>query len=82
VSLVSDNDQRLDDNVLTNLLSRYDMMDYGIPKCTHARSQKSLVVASIVTFLLQALRIAILENRSTTTKTHSFLCLVEGRIDL
>ena len=50
VSLVSNIDQRLDQNVLRNLLSRSEMIDYGIPKCTHTRSKKSLAVASAVIF--------------------------------
>jgi hypothetical protein len=46
VSLVSNIDQRVDQNVLRNLLSRSEMIECGIPKCTHTRSKKSLVVAS------------------------------------
>jgi hypothetical protein len=79
VSLVSSSDQRLDQNVLRNRLSRSEMMVCGIPKCTHTHSKKSLVVASTVMLFLQATIITILENRSTTTKTQSFPCLVEGR---
>jgi hypothetical protein len=45
VSLVSNIDQRLDQNVLRNLLSRSEIMDCGIPKCTHTHSKKSLAVA-------------------------------------
>ena len=82
VSLVSNIDQRLDQNVLRNLLSRFDMIDYGIPKCTHTRSKKSLAVASVVIFFLQAAIMASFENLSTTTKTQSFPCLVEGRPDM
>jgi hypothetical protein len=82
VSLVSNIDQRLDQNVLRNLLSRSDMIDYGIPKCTHTRSKKSLVVDSAVIFFLQAIMMDIFENRSTTTKTQSLPCLVEGRPDM
>ena len=59
VSLVSSIDQRLDQNVLRNLLSRYDMIDCGIPKCTHTHSKKILVVASNVIFFLQAAIMAI-----------------------
>ena len=81
VSLVSNIDQRLDQNVLRNLLSRSDMIDCGIPKCTHTRSKKSLAMASVVIFFLQTAIMAILENMSTTTKTQSFPCLVEGRPD-
>ena len=82
VSLVSNIDQRLDQNVLRNLLSRSDMIDCGIPKCTHTRSKKILVVASAVIFFLQAAIMAIFENLSMTMKTQSFLCLVEGRPDM
>ena len=82
VSLVSKIDQRLDKNVLRNLLSRFDMIDCGIPKCIHTRSKKSLVVASVVIFFLQDTIMAIFENLSTTTKTQSFPCLVEGRPDM
>jgi hypothetical protein len=82
VSLVSIHDQRLDQNVLRDWFSRLEMMVYGVHKCTHTRSKKSLVVASVVMLFLQATRITILENRSTTTKTRSFPCLVEGRPDM
>ena len=82
VSLVSNIDQRLDQNVLWNLLSQFDMIDYGIQKCTHTRSKKSLAVASAVIFFLQAAIMAIFENLSMTTKTQSFPCLVEGRPDM
>jgi hypothetical protein len=58
------------------------MMVYGIPKCTHTCLKKSLVVASAVILFLQAIRMAILENRSMTTKTKSLPCLVEGRPDM
>ena len=82
VSLVSNIDQRVDQNVLRNLLSRSKMIDYGIPKCTHTRSKKSLVVVYAVIFFLQAAMMAIFENLSTTTKTQSFPFLVEGRPDM
>ena len=82
VSLVSNIDQRLDQNVLRNLLSRSDMIDCGIPKCTHTRSKKILAVTSVVIFFLQAAIMAIFENLSTTTKTQSFPSLVEGRPDM
>jgi hypothetical protein len=82
VSLVSNNDQRLDQNVLRNLLSRLDMMVCGIPKWTHTRSKKSLVVSATVIFFLQDVRMAIFENRSTTTNTKSLPCLVDGRPDM
>jgi hypothetical protein len=82
VSLVSNSDQRLDQNVLRNLLSRSEMMVCGIPKWTHTHSKKSLAVSVTVMFFLQAVRMAIFENRSTTTNTQSFPCLVDGRPDM
>ena len=82
VSLVFSIDQRLDQNLLRNRLSRSEMIDCGIPKCTHTRSKKSLVVASAVIFFLQAAIMAIFENLSTTTKTQSFPFLVEGSPDM
>jgi len=82
VSLVSSIDQKLDQNVLRNLLSRFEMIDCGIPKYTHTHSKKSLAVASIVIFFLQATIMAIFKNLSTTTKTRSFPCLLEGRPDM
>ena len=69
VSLVYSIDQRLDQNVLRNLLSRSDMIYCGIPKCTHTHSKKSLAVASAMIFFLQAAIMAIFENLSTTMKT-------------
>jgi hypothetical protein len=82
VSLVSSSDQRLDQNQLRNRLSQSKIMVCGIPKCTHTRSKKSLAVASAVMFFLQVTRIAILEKRSTTTKTQSFPLLVDERPDM
>jgi hypothetical protein len=82
VSLVSSSDQRLDQNVLRNRLSQSETMVCGIPKCTQTHSKKSLAVASVVMFFLQATRITILEKRSTTTKTQSFPHLVDGRPDM
>ena len=82
VSLVSNIDQRLDQNVLRNLLSRSDMIDCGIQKWTHTHSKKSLAVASAMIFFLQAAIMAIFENLSTTMKKQSFPCLVEGRPDM
>ena len=82
VSLVSNIDQRLDQNVLRDLLSRYKIMDCGIQKCTHTRSKKILAVASAVIFFLQAAIMAIFENLSMTMKTQSFPCLVEGKPDM
>jgi hypothetical protein len=52
VSLVSNIDQRLEQNVLRNLLSLSEMIDCGIPKCTHTCSKKSLAVASVVILFL------------------------------
>jgi hypothetical protein len=37
VSLVSNSDQRLDQNVLRNRLSRSEIMVFGTPKSTHTR---------------------------------------------
>ena len=82
VSLVSSVNQRLDQNVLRNLLSRSDMIDCGIPKCTHTRSKKSLAVAFAVIFFLQAAIMAIFENLSTTMKIQSFPYLVEGKLNM
>jgi hypothetical protein len=82
VSLVSNIDQRLDQYVLRNLLSQSEMIDRGIPKCTHTHSKKSLVVASAVTFFLQAAIMAIFENLSKTMKAQSLPFLVEGRPDM
>jgi hypothetical protein len=82
VSLVSSSDQRLDQNVLRNRLSWSAIMVCVIPKCTHTRSKKILAVTSDVMFFLKATRITILEKRSTTTKTHLFPLLVDGRPDM
>ena len=76
-SLVSNIDQRLDQNMMRNLMSRSDMIYCGIPKCTHTHSKKSLAVASTVIFFLQAAIMAIFENLSMTMKKKSFPCLVE-----
>jgi hypothetical protein len=69
VSLVSNNDHRLDQNILRNWPSRSKIMVCGIPKYTHTHSKKSLTVTYVVMFFLQAARIAILEKQSITTKT-------------
>ena len=82
VSLVSSSDQRLDQNVLRNRLSRFETMVCGIPKCTQNRSKNILAVASAVMLFLQAITITILEKRSKTKKTQSFPCLVDGRPDM
>jgi hypothetical protein len=52
LSLVSSNDQRLDQHVLRNLLSRLEIMVYGIPKWTHTRSKNILVVYVVVMLFL------------------------------
>jgi hypothetical protein len=82
VSLVSNSDQRLDQNVLRNMLSRSKMMVSGILKWTHTHSKKSLVVSAAVMLFLQAVRMAIFENRLTTTNTQSLPCLVDGTPDI
>jgi hypothetical protein len=69
VSYVSSSDQRLDQNVLRNRLSQYEIMVCGIQKCTQTCSKNILAVASVVMLFFQATRITILENKSTTTKT-------------
>jgi hypothetical protein len=53
-----------------------------ITKWTHTRSKKRLEVVFVVILFLQVAIITILEKRSITTKTHSFLCLVDGRLDM
>ena len=52
MSLVSIIDHRLDQNVLRNLLSQSEIIDYGIPKSTHNRSKKSLAVTFAVILVL------------------------------
>jgi hypothetical protein len=52
VILVSNSDQRLDQNVLRNRFSWSEMMVCGIPKWTHTRSKKSLEVSIVVIFFL------------------------------
>jgi hypothetical protein len=79
VILVSNSDQRLDQNVLRNLLSQSDMMVCGVPKWTHTHSKKSLEIYSSLIFFLQAVRMTIFKNRSTNTNTQSFPFLVDGR---
>jgi hypothetical protein len=82
VNLVSNSDQRLDQNVLRNLLYRSKMMVCGIPKGNHTHSKNSLVISVILMLFLQAMRMAIFKNRSTTTNTQSFPCLVDRRPDM
>jgi hypothetical protein len=72
VSLVSRHDQMIDQNVLRNRLSRSETMGCGIQNCTHTHLKKILALDSAVMLFLQATRIAILENRSTTVNTQSF----------
>jgi hypothetical protein len=62
VRLVFNSDRRLDQNVLRNLLYRYEVMVCGIPKWTHTCSKKILVVAVDVMLFLQALIMAIFEK--------------------
>ena len=82
VSLVSSIDHRLDQNVLRKLLSRSEIIDCGIPKCTHTCSKKSLAVASAMIFFLQDTIMAIFDNLSMTANTQSLPCLVEGRLEI
>ena len=82
VRLVSSIDHRLDQNVLRNLLSQSEIINFGIPKCTHTHSKKSLAVPYVVIFFLQATIMAIFENLSMTTNMQSLSCLVEGRLDM
>ena len=62
VSLVSNNDERLVQNVMKNMLSQSEMMVCGIPKWTHTCLEKSLVVSVTVIFFLQVVRMVIFEN--------------------
>jgi hypothetical protein len=82
VSLVSNSDQRLNQNVSRNLLSRSEMMVCGILKWTHTRLNKNLAVSAVVMLFLQAVRMAIFKNRSTNINTQSFPCLGDGRKDM
>jgi hypothetical protein len=52
VRLVSNSDQRRDQNVLRNLLSQSEMMFCGIPKWTHTCSKKILAVSVVVMLFL------------------------------
>jgi hypothetical protein len=45
-----------------NLLSRYDIIVCGIPKCTHNHLKKNLEKASTVIFFLRDVRMDILET--------------------
>jgi hypothetical protein len=82
VSLVSNSDQRLNQNVLRNLLYVSEIMVFGIPKWTHNHLKKILVISVILILFLQAVRMAIFENQSTTTNTQPFPYLVDGRPDM
>jgi hypothetical protein len=62
VRFVSGIDQRIDNNLMRNKLSQSKKMFFGIPKCTHTRSKKILVVAFVVMHFLQVVRITILEK--------------------
>lgn len=79
---VSNNDERLDQNLLRNLLSQSEIMERGIQKCTYTHSKKILVVSSATILFLQAARMAILENILMTMKVYSWPCLVEGNPDM
>jgi hypothetical protein len=79
VSLVSNSDQRLDQNVLRNLLYQYEVVVYGIPKWTHTCLKKSLTVFVAVMLFLRAMIMAIFENRSNT---QSLTLLVDERLDM
>jgi hypothetical protein len=62
VSFVSNSDQRLDQNVLRNILSQSVKMVCEIPRCTQTRSNKILAMDYAMILFLQATRIAILEK--------------------
>jgi hypothetical protein len=81
-SLVSNSDQRLDQNVLRNQLSRSEIIFFGIPKCTHTHSKKILEMASDVMLFLWASKIVIFEKWSTMKQTQTFPCLADGRTDM
>jgi hypothetical protein len=82
MSLVSNSDQRLDQNVLRSLFPWSDMMVYGIQNWTHTHSKNILVVSLAVIFFLQAMRMAIFENQSTTKNTQSLSFLVDRSPDM
>ena len=82
VILVSNKYQRLNHNVLWNLLSIYEIMDRGIPKCTHTCSKRSLAMTFVAILLLQASKMAILENRPMSKNTKRLPCLVEGKYNI
>lgn len=69
VRLISNIEQKLNQNVLRNMLSQFEIMDCGIPKCTYTRSKKSLTIAFVAILFLSATKMAILENLLMTTNT-------------
>jgi hypothetical protein len=52
VSLVSNSDQRLNHNLLRNMLSLSKVMAFGIPKWTHTRLKKIFEASLVVMFFL------------------------------
>jgi hypothetical protein len=62
VSLVLNSDQRLNQNMPSNLFSQSEMMVCGIPKWTHTHSKRILTVYTTVILFLQAMRMSIFEN--------------------
>lgn len=68
VRFLSKIDQILDQILLRNPLSRFEIIDLGTQKCTHTFSKKRLAVYYVVILFLQAARMTILENLSTTMK--------------
>ena len=62
VSLVSIIEHRLDQNLIRNLLYRFEIMFCGSPKLTQTCSKKILEVVSIVILFLHGVKMAILEN--------------------
>jgi hypothetical protein len=80
LSLVSKSDQRLDQNVLKNRSSQYEMMVCGIPKCNQTHSKKILVVASYMMLFLKVTIITILEKLSTNPKHSHFLAWWTGSL--
>jgi hypothetical protein len=61
-SLVSNSDERLNQNVLRNLLSRSEVMVCGIQKWTHTHLKKSMAIFAAMMFLLEAVIMAIFQN--------------------
>jgi hypothetical protein len=73
VRLVSNSDQRLDQNVLRNLLSQSKMMVCGIQKWTHTRSKKSLAVSVTMILFMQAMIMVIFETNQPPQICNHFL---------